>query len=80
MLISFKSLSELIVLTLHSKSKKKAEHTHKHTRQRMYTFLEPFSSAKINQKSHDVFPWEVVERGLECETARGSTTNKGHVW
>lgn len=76
MLISFKSLSELIVLTLHSKSKKKSEHT----RQRMYTFLEPFSSAKINQKSHDVFPWEVVERGLECETARGSTTNKGHVW
>lgn len=79
MLVSFKSLSELIVLTLYSKSKK-AEHTHKHTRHGMYTFLEPFSSAKINQKSHDVFPWEVVKRGSECETARGSTTNKGHVW
>jgi len=37
----------------------------------MYTFLEPFSSAKINQKPYDVFPGEVVEGGLECEPRAG---------
>lgn len=68
MVISFKSLLKLVVLTRPSGTLctggrgEVVPHASKH-------FLEPFSSAKINQKSHDVFPGDVSPR-----------TEPGRVW
>lgn len=60
MVISFKSLSKVIVLTCILKVIKA-----------LHTSLELFSSAKINQKSYDVFPWEAVEGAYSVSSCVG---------